>query len=260
VTMQPEQWLTQVAKRFDKAATTYTQFNKTQHVFAQRLYQKAQSSNLGDCLDLGCGPGSETQLLLEHCRNYLGVDPAVGMLAQASKLFPQVAYKQGSAECIPAENAQFDTVFANFSLQWCPDINTVANELCRVTRSGGQVLMNTLLTGTFAELVDAYSALDDKQHTIAYRTQAEVEAKFRQAGFEVASEVVVYTDYFEQFESLLRHIKGVGASQTPQQDRGLMTPTRWQKLKANYEQKRTSKGLPLTWKVLEVTLIKDKMY
>ena len=45
--MQPEQWLTQVAKRFDKAATTYTQFNKTQHVFAQRLYQRAYVSSLG---------------------------------------------------------------------------------------------------------------------------------------------------------------------------------------------------------------------
>ena len=94
------------------------------------------------------GRAPETQFLLEHCHEYLGVDPAKGMLAQASKLFPQVAYKQGSAECIPAENAQFDTVFANFSLQWCPDINTVANELFRVIRSGGQVLMNTLLTGT----------------------------------------------------------------------------------------------------------------
>ncbi|NQZ04939.1 MAG: methyltransferase domain-containing protein [Idiomarina sp.] len=260
MTMQPEQWLTQVAKRFDKAATTYTQFNKTQHLFARRLYQRTHSSNLGDCLDLGCGPGSETQLLLAHCQQYLGVDPAKGMLAQASKLFPHVAYKQGSAENIPTQNAQFDTVFANFSLQWCPELSAVADELFRVTRSGGQVLMNTLLTGTFAELVDAYSAFDDKQHTITYRTQAEVEDKFRQAGFQVASEVIVHTDYFERFETLLRHIKGVGASQTPQQGRGLMTPTRWHKLKANYEQKRTSKGLPLTWKVLELSLIKNKLY
>tara|TARA_B100000700_G_scaffold329671_1_gene452289 strand:- start:1923 stop:2705 length:783 start_codon:yes stop_codon:yes gene_type:complete len=260
VTTQPAQWLEQVAKRFDKAATTYTQFNKTQHLFAQRLAQRAHSQSLGVCLDLGCGPGSETPLLLQQSSRYVGVDPALGMLTQAAKLYSQVEFKQGSAESIPARDAEFDTVFANFSLQWCPDLCKVAHELFRVTKASGHVLMNTLLQGTFAELIEVYARVDRHQHTIAYASPATVQAQLQQAGFMVETDEVVYTEYFDTFETLLRHIKGVGASQTPQQGRGLMTPTRWRQLNDAYEEKRTEKGLPLTWKVLEITLTKSKLY
>ncbi len=69
--------------------------------------------------DLGCGPATSTQLLVEHFPNatVVGVDSSAGMLAKARRRLPQVEFHLADiADWRPDEPA--DLIFADSALQW----------------------------------------------------------------------------------------------------------------------------------------------
>jgi trans-aconitate 2-methyltransferase len=89
-------------------------------------------------VDLGCGPGNSTALLVERWpkARVVGVDNSASMLDQASKTYPQFAW-------IQADLAQFrpetdpDLIFANASLHWVSDHASLLRRLSAFLREGG---------------------------------------------------------------------------------------------------------------------------
>jgi trans-aconitate 2-methyltransferase len=73
-------------------------------------------------LDVGCGPGNSTQILVRRWPDaeVVGVDNSPAMIEKAKKDFPNQAWRildAGTDEI----NEKFDIVFSNAAIQWIPD-------------------------------------------------------------------------------------------------------------------------------------------
>lgn len=92
-------------------------------------------------VDIGCGNGAFTQLLVDHCAPIAveGVDPSDGQLAFArERLATSVAtFRQGDAMALPFADGTFDVAVMALVLFFIPDPTRGVAELARVVRPGG---------------------------------------------------------------------------------------------------------------------------
>src|SRR5262245_27198662 len=73
-------------------------------------------------VDLGCGPGNSTELLIERFPNaeVIGVDSSPDMLRQARERLPGRTFVEGDLETWMPEPGT-DLLFGNAVFQWLPD-------------------------------------------------------------------------------------------------------------------------------------------
>ena len=73
-------------------------------------------------IDIGCGPGNSTELLVERFTSATvrGVDSSTDMIEAARKRLPQVQFDTVDIGTWN-ESGPFDVIFANAVLQWLPD-------------------------------------------------------------------------------------------------------------------------------------------
>jgi trans-aconitate 2-methyltransferase len=89
-------------------------------------------------VDLGCGPGNSTELLVARWpqAQVVGVDSSAQMLARARTTLPAVAWVQADvSDYTPSEPP--DVIFANAVLQWLPDHGTLVPRLFDLLAPGG---------------------------------------------------------------------------------------------------------------------------
>jgi trans-aconitate 2-methyltransferase len=88
--------------------------------------------------DLGCGPGNSSILLKQRWNDakIVGVDSSADMLDKARSIYPDIIFMQGDiAHFSPTE--KIDCIFANASLQWLSDHETLFPKLLGLLNSGG---------------------------------------------------------------------------------------------------------------------------
>jgi trans-aconitate 2-methyltransferase len=89
-------------------------------------------------IDLGCGPGNSTELLVARYPDaeVIGLDSSPDMLAQARARLPKCAFIQADlTSWIPPERT--DLLFANASFQWLPDHQAVLRRMLQALAPGG---------------------------------------------------------------------------------------------------------------------------
>jgi SAM-dependent methyltransferase len=95
-------------------------------------------------LDLGTGTGAVARraaAIVGSSGRTLGTDISSDMLAvarSASDQYPGLAFLEGRAEGIPAEDASFDVVLASLSMMYVIDREAAAREIARVLKPGGR--------------------------------------------------------------------------------------------------------------------------
>jgi SAM-dependent methyltransferase len=107
-------------------------------------------SALGDLtgkrvLHLQCATGESTAELAELGAFATGVDISSEALDVARERWPDIAWVQADVEDLPSElkRGRFDLVYtADGVLVWLPDLNTWANGIAAVLRSGGDFLLH----------------------------------------------------------------------------------------------------------------------
>ena len=90
------------------------------------------------CVDLGCGPGNSTELIVERfpSTHVLGLDNSPDMLSKARHRLPGVTFEEADvATWKPGE--RFDLIFANAVLQWLPDHAGLLERLVSFLTEGG---------------------------------------------------------------------------------------------------------------------------
>lgn len=89
-------------------------------------------------VDLGCGPGNSTELLLAKYpdANVLGIDSAPAMIEAAKKRLPAARFEVGDLATWHTETP-LDVVLANASLQWVGDHEGLLPRLVASLASGG---------------------------------------------------------------------------------------------------------------------------
>lgn len=91
-------------------------------------------------VDLGCGPGNSTELLVERFpqARVIGVDNSASMLESARERLPAVAFAESDiATWSPTPGEAPDVLFANASLQWVPDHTDLLPRLFGLLAPGG---------------------------------------------------------------------------------------------------------------------------
>jgi len=111
-------------------------------------------------VDLGCGPGAVTELIIERVRDQqppprvIGVDPSPSALVKARAAISSkwAEFKQGSAEWLSKLVKSADTVVFLNAIHLMPDKLQVLKEIRRVLKPGGQLAFNsTFFNGAYVE-------------------------------------------------------------------------------------------------------------
>lgn len=100
-------------------------------------------------LDLGCGSGNAAIAVARRGAQVVAIDPAerlVGVTAsRAAAEGLAVEATVGEAGAIPAPDHDFDALISIFAVIFAPDAEQSANEMVRVVRPGGRIVITTWL-------------------------------------------------------------------------------------------------------------------
>jgi len=121
----------------------------------RHLYRRANLLRAGRVLDVGSGTGVVTEELAASTTGQvigLDIDPAMVAFARqrggpvphvdyAGNRGGPVEYRLGDAHTLPFPDGHFDVTVCHFLLLWCRDPGRAAQEMVRVTRPGGSILV-----------------------------------------------------------------------------------------------------------------------
>lgn len=102
-------------------------------------------------LECACGTGAITEEIAKKCRQVLATDFAEGMLKRASKKcrkYANASFRQEDITDIKCEDESFDKVVAGNVIHLLPEPEKALNELIRVVRPGGKVIIPTYINMT----------------------------------------------------------------------------------------------------------------
>lgn len=99
-------------------------------------------------LDVACGPGTYVRTIADGLTGdgrCIGIDYSPSMLHQAAttNAIPRTSYVRADAHAIPFGDNTFDVVTCLAALYLIPDALPVLDELVRVTRPGGEIIVFT---------------------------------------------------------------------------------------------------------------------
>lgn len=92
-------------------------------------------------LDVGCGPGALTAVLVERlgAAHVSALDPSAPFVGAARSRLPGVDIRLASAESIPFDDDTFDVALAELVVQFMSDPIAGIAEMARVTKPGGTI-------------------------------------------------------------------------------------------------------------------------
>ena len=197
-----------VAAMFDAVADRYDLTNDVLSMFQDRSWRRATLDALavgrGDrVLDLAAGTGTSAAPLADRGVRVVACDLSLGMLQVGHRKRPDIAFVAGDAGRLPFADESFDAVTISFGLRNVPDVDGALEEMLRVTRPGGRVVICEFsrptnkafravydqylsralprIAGVVAKESDAYTYLADT--IAAWPEQRELGVKMRAAGW-----------------------------------------------------------------------------
>ena len=107
-------------------------------------------------LDVGCGPGHLAAQVAQQVSLVVGVDLHAERFPDA-QLPSNLILQQGDANNLPFDDNKFDVSYIRFLLEYLPNKQNAVNEIVRVTKPGGIILLQDL----DGQLVWHYPISDD---------------------------------------------------------------------------------------------------
>jgi trans-aconitate 2-methyltransferase len=120
------------------SAQQYSSFEKERTRPVRDLLSAVETTDVKRAVDLGCGPGNSTEVLVERfpAAEVSGLDSSVDMIEAARKRLPGLRFDlSGIATWDDAE--PFDVILANAVLQWVPDHGVLMPRLAGKLARGG---------------------------------------------------------------------------------------------------------------------------
>jgi ubiquinone/menaquinone biosynthesis C-methylase UbiE len=119
-------------------------------------------------LDVGCGTGAFTELIIERCRpsRISAIDPAEDQIAYARNrpAGARAAFRTGDAQSLPFADDEFDVTAMALVISFVPDAHKAVSEMKRVVKPRGTVAtyMWDRLGGGYVQqpLYDALEAMN----------------------------------------------------------------------------------------------------
>ncbi len=127
---------------FDVAAEAYDRFmGRYSTPLSPQLADLAGVAAGQRVLDVGCGPGALTSVLVARvgAEQVSAVDPSEPFVEAARSRHPGVDVRRATAEALPFPDATFDAALAQLVVHFMTDPLAGLHEMARVTRPGGVV-------------------------------------------------------------------------------------------------------------------------
>ena len=138
---------------WDKVSGVYDLF---ENIYNKSVYQSTGESvakyikNTDRVLECACGTGAISIFIAPVCKELIVSDYSVGMLKQAKKKlknYDNIEYKMVDITDIEAEDNSFDVVVAGNVIHLLADPQRAMNELTRVCKDGGRLVIPTYING-----------------------------------------------------------------------------------------------------------------
>ena len=113
------------------------------HVRRSRVLQLLPE-RLGHVLDVGCGPGVMTEVVLERGGVFNGLDLSPEMIREAKEKFghlPKVHFALGNIEAIDANDNSYDQLICMAVLEYLSSPRQALAEIFRVLKPGGMAVI-----------------------------------------------------------------------------------------------------------------------
>ncbi|WP_410877778.1 methyltransferase domain-containing protein [Myroides sp. DW712] len=124
--------------------TVYNQFKSVRFLPFFDLSAMIQETTPMKSVDLGCGTGEQTALLVEKFKQatFVGMDASQEMLEKAYPLSTdRLSFTQQTIEAFAATGESWDLIFSNAALQWSDDHRTLFPKLIEKLNPGGQFVV-----------------------------------------------------------------------------------------------------------------------
>ena len=173
-------------------------------------------------LDIGCGPGALTGVLVERLgpASVSAVDPSPPFVAECRARHPGITIRDGRAEDLPFDDASFDRALAQLVLHFVTDPISFAGELRRVLRPDGVAaacvwdfahgMQMLRLFWDAALVIDP--AAPDEARTLRFGREGEISDWLATAGFtDVTETILEVSSTYASFEELWNgFLAGIG--------------------------------------------------
>ncbi|RZL62799.1 MAG: trans-aconitate 2-methyltransferase [Variovorax sp.] len=106
---------------------------------AQELLARVPLTAATRVVDLGCGPGNSTELLVQRFpgADVLGIDNSEAMLVSARERLPSTRFALSDMATWAPQDQAPDLLYANAALQWVPDHESLIPRLFAALAPGG---------------------------------------------------------------------------------------------------------------------------
>lgn len=187
-------------------------------------------------LDVGCGPGALTGVLVDRLGpdRVHAFDPSPPFVAECARRHPGVDVRVGRAEAIPYVDERFDRVLAQLVFHFVAEPGQAVEEFRRVLRPGGVVAACVwdfsegmqMLRHFWDAALDVDPAAPDEARTLRFGGPGEIAELLETAGFDEVTETTLqvnstYVEFDELWSGFLAGIGPAGAHcvALPDQDR-----------------------------------------
>jgi len=131
----------------------------------EQIHAAIKPTKTMNLLDLGCGPGIVTAAMAPHVREVVAYDLTPEMLDKARNRCQEqglknVRFELGRAEHLPFEEKSFDAVVTRLTVHHFLDPHQVMNEVVRVTRQNGKVVVPDVVSSENEEEAALHNALE----------------------------------------------------------------------------------------------------
>ena len=207
---------------FDVSADAYLRFmGRWSEPLTGEFLESADVRVTGQVLDVGCGPGVLTAVLVDRygAPAVAAIDPSESFVAATRARFPGLDVRQGVAEALPYADRTFDAALAQLVVHFMTDPVAGLRDMGRVTKPGGVVAACVWdHAGGGSPLSLFWSAAHDvdpaapSEADLPGTKDGQLAAYARDAGLgDVTSSALTVTNRFESFDEWWApYLLGVG--------------------------------------------------
>jgi malonyl-CoA O-methyltransferase len=179
-----------IEKRFSAAVETYDRHARPQLSLARSVCDVLPEIYPEQILELGCGTGQLTRLLVDQFPDVLidAVDLSEKMIEYSRKKFKrfsQVTWIHGDAQTWRAKDP-YPLIVSSAALHWVPSLRETFENIFQCLEKDGFFSLGMMLNGTLKELLAVRSEVaPDKTPPSALPTLEELTENLRAAGFKI---------------------------------------------------------------------------
>jgi len=140
--MSSKKYFDDVASQWDKMRETF--FSE---VVREKAFTVANIQSGALAADIGAGTGFITEGLIQNGVRVIVIDQSEEMIREMQKKFQDNAnldYRKGDAESLPVEDESVDFVFANMYLHHVESPSVAINEMVRILKPGGKLIITDM--------------------------------------------------------------------------------------------------------------------